>query len=56
MADICENEKADVTEQSSESSLDKEDTIHDLLRNENDPDAGKSDEEKAAIVRLLHVI
>lgn len=59
MADISKNEKAEQFDQSVRPDLEtssgesgKGDHIHELLKDENDPDLGKSAEEKAAIVRL----
>lgn len=58
MADLSKNEKAEGNGLHSESSsdeldkVDKGDKIDNLLNDENDPDAGKSDEERAAIVML----
>jgi hypothetical protein len=51
MANLSQNEKAEASAISSESSSEEVTKVDKLLSDEHDPDAGKSDEERAAIVR-----
>lgn len=53
MADISKTEKAEATGVTPESSSEETEKVHDLLSDENDPDAGKSEEERAAIVSII---
>ena len=53
MADLSQNEKAEANAIYSESSSEEVTKVDKLLSDEHDPDAGKSDEERAAIVRLF---
>lgn len=56
MADLSKNEKAESNGLYSESSsgeldkVDMVDKVNNLLSDDNDPDAGKSDEERPAVV------
>ena len=56
MADLSQNEKAEANAIYSESSSEEVTKVDKLLSDEHDPDAGKSDEERAAIVRLSNSI